>query len=260
MESLEIGIFVGPALYAVFFAFARITALLAAMPLIGMSSVPIPVRVALGGLTAVVLAPQFANSADLSDLDGLQFGLRLGNEILLGLALGFAIQVVLSVIDLVGTFIGLNAGLGMATHFDPIQQGQANIVTKLIQTAGFLAFFSLNMHHEVFLGLADSFVVAPPGSGVVAVVAGPGMSETLGRLLVDATRISFPVIGIVLVMNLTSALVTRFAQQMNIYFSVGLPLNAVAGLMALGLAVPALIGVVSAESGSIRHLLINLVG
>ena len=63
-----------------------------------------------------------------------------------------------------------------------------------------------------------------------------------------------------LVLNLVSALVTRFAQQMNIYFSVGLPANAMAGLWATALAIPALAAAVVSAGAGMRGLIGSLVG
>jgi len=54
--------------------------------------------------------------------------------------------------------------------------------------------------------------------------------------------------------------VTRFAQQMNIYFSVGLPANAAAGLLAAALAVPALVAAVAGHGSGIRELMLRMVG
>jgi len=54
--------------------------------------------------------------------------------------------------------------------------------------------------------------------------------------------------------------VTRFAQQMNIYFSVGLPANAAAGLITTGLSIPALILALHGAMGGIRGLMLAVVG
>ena len=90
--------------------------------------------------------------------------------------------------------------------------------------------------------------------------AGIGMSEFLGQIFGDALRITMPVVIVVLFLNIVAALVTRFAQQMNIYFSVGLPANAAAGLITTGLSIPALILALHGAMGGIRGLMLAVVG
>ena len=97
--------------------------------------------------------------------EAASFAVSLGSEIFLGAAMGFAIRLMLSVIDVVGTVLAANCGLGMAMQFDPVTQSQGLIVSRLVQTAGFLVFLALDLHHEVLIGLVGSFSVAPPGQG-----------------------------------------------------------------------------------------------
>ncbi len=248
----------GAGLFAVLLAFARITGLLHTMPIISAKAVPIPIRVGFALVLAVVIAP-LAPPLETT-WDPIPMALMAASELLLGAAMGFCATLLLTVLDVAGHFIGMNSGLGIAMQFDPLTQGQALVVTKLIQTGGMLVFLALDLHHQILLGLADSFLIAPAGSGVLALTAGGSMSAVMSGLLADAMRISMPVVAAVLFLNLVSALVTRFAQQMNIYFSVGLPANAMAGLFAAALCVPAVAAAVVAAGGGMRDLIASVVG
>lgn len=248
----------GAGLFAVLLAFARIAGILHTMPLISAKAVPIPIRVGLALLLAVVVAP-LAPPVETT-WDPIPMSLMAGSELLLGAAMGFCATLLLSVLDVAGHFIGMNSGLGIAMQFDPLTQGQALVVTKLIQTGGMMIFLALDLHHQILFGLADSFLIAPAGSGVLLTSAGGAMSAVVGGLFADAMRISMPVVAAVLFLNLVSALVTRFAQQMNIYFSVGLPANAMAGLFAASLCIPAIAAAVIAAGGGMRDMLASVVG
>ena len=260
MSTLEFGIEVGPTLYAAFMVFARVTAMLHVVPLFSMNSVPVVIRAALGGFVALIVSPWVAGDVVATGWEAATFAVSLGSEIFLGAAMGFAIRLMLSVIDVVGTVLAANCGLGMAMQFDPVTQSQGLIVSRLVQTAGFLVFLALDLHHEVLIGLVGSFSVAPPGQGVLALAAGPAFSEMFAKILADTTRLSMPLVAAVLFFNMMATLVTRFAQQMNIYFSVGLSANVWAGLMAIAATIPALVAVIIDDAQNIRGLMRALAG
>jgi flagellar biosynthesis protein FliR len=259
-ELLQLSIHADAGLYATLMAFVRIAGLLHAMPLIKMSVVPVPIRVALAMVLAVTISPLVPVAEADVTWAGPLLAVRAISEAMLGLAMGFACALLLTVLDIAGTFLGMNAGLGIATQFDPISGSNSLVISRFTGAIGFLIFLALDLHHQIFLGLVDSFLIAPPGTGFLAPSAGLGLSSVLGALFMDAMRISMPVVAAVLIFNLVSALVTRFAQQMNIYFSVGLPANAMAGLWATSLAIPALAAAVVTAGAGMRGLMGSLVG
>ena len=208
-------------LLMVLLTFGRVGGLLQAMPILSLGNVPIPVRVGLGLMMSVLVAAGLPAPTGLSELSAVHVGVLFVSETVLGLGMGFTATLLLSVIDVAGSFVGMNSGLAVAMQFDPMSGGQSLVVTRILQLAAFLTFLALDLHHEMFLGLADSFAVAPPGKGVLAFAAGEQRALQFAAVLHDAVRISMPVVATALFVNLVAALVTRFAQQMNIYFSVG---------------------------------------
>ena len=250
----------GPQLFGMLLAFARITGIVHTAPIIGTKTVPVPLKVGLAGLLALAVGPLLVVDPSAMSWSGPKLGLLMGSELLLGVGMGFSATVLLALLEMLGTFVGINSQLAIALSFDPLSGSQQVITTRLVQVAGFLVFLSLDLHHQVLYGLVDSFVVAPAGTGVLAAAAGTSMSAVLGDVFLDAMRISMPVVAAVLVLNLVAALVTRFAQQMNIYFSVGLAANAAAGLFATALAIPALAAAILARGETIRELMLSMVG
>jgi len=259
-EVLGLQFVVGPEYFGLLLAFARITGVLHTAPLISSRNVPVLIRVGLAACLAFILSPLVAVDPAAVTWNGPKLGFLVLSELFLGLGMGFVGAIAMSIIDLTGTFIGLNSGLAVASQFDPLSRTQQMVLTRLLQVAGFLAFFAYDLHHLVFLGLIDSFLVAPPGAGVLHQAAGLGFGQLIGQIFADAMRISMPVVIVVLFLNIVAALVTRFAQQMNIYFSVGLPANAIAGLVATGLAVPALLATMHSAMGGMRGLMISVIG
>jgi flagellar biosynthetic protein FliR len=145
-------------------------------------------------------------------------------------------------------------------QFDPLTQSPSLVVTRLLQAIGLLLFLGADLHHQVLLGLVDSFRLAPPGAAALFPSAGISLSQALAGIFLDAVRVSMPVVAVALFLNLAAALVTRFAHQMNVYFSLGLTANAAAGLFATALLVPALLAAVLGRADELRGAATMLVG
>lgn len=258
MSGLALSVGWQDGLLALLLAFARIGGLLQTMPLLGQKNVPIPVRAGLALIISAVVLPSLPHARPPAGF--IAFAFAFGSEALLGLAMGWLATMLLSAVDVAGSFIGMNAGLAVAVQFDPMSGGQSLVITRVFQIAAFLSFLSFDLHHELFLGVVDSFRLAPPGEGVLAFTVGDELAARLGGVLVDAARISMPVVAVAFFVNLVAALVTRFAPQMNIYFSVGLAAQAPLGILTACFVIPAVIALVARVAGEARGLLPLLVG
>jgi len=255
MSTVSVGIDLSTDLFAALAAFVRVGATIQSMVLFSMRGVPIPVRVGLAALLSIIILPVLPDRPDLVSWEPAGLGVALAGEALLGVFLGTSTRILFAFIDLAGTLIGINAGLAVAQQFDPVSQGQSLVVTRMVQIAGMMVFLAADLHHQVFLGLFDTFLVAPPGTGLPLASAGMGLSNEFGRLFLDAVRISMPVIGAVMFLNVVASLVTRFAQQMNIYFSVGLAVNAAVGLIAAAPALEEVASLLIRIGGTLRPML-----
>ena len=83
-----------PQLY--FLVFARVFALVLSAPLMGSRSLPVAVKAALALLTAYVAAPALVERYD-SSLDGPVFWVMLLGEALIGVVIGFFLQIIYAV-------------------------------------------------------------------------------------------------------------------------------------------------------------------
>src|SRR5471032_746602 len=84
---------------ALLWPLTRILGLIAAAPLFGHASVPVTVRIGLGVLLAMIVAPAIPAlpAADPLSLAGL---LILAQELLIGLAMGFTIRIVFEAVEM----------------------------------------------------------------------------------------------------------------------------------------------------------------
>lgn len=210
--------------------FIRIGAFLMVMPLIGSSFTPVRVRLLLAVVLTIVIAPVVPPAAtrDVLSAAGLVMMIQ---EIAIGVALGFLVQLVFDAIALGGQVIGMSMGLGFAVFLDRERGVNIPVLGQLFLMLGMLVFLSMDGHLAMIQLLADSFYAWPIA---VKGLTLPAIAEVLAwtaQLFVFALKIALPAITALLVVNLSFGVMSRAAPTLNL-FAVGFPVA-----MLLGFAV-----------------------
>jgi flagellar biosynthetic protein FliR len=127
--------------------------------------------------------------------------------------------------------------LGMAKMADPINGIQVPIVTTFYITLGMLILLALDIHLVMLQLLIDSFEVFP-----VAVdgITRNTLWDVVGwgtRLFEIGVLMSLPIIGSILLLDISMGVMQRAAPQMHI-FAIGFPITLLAGLLLIWVTVP----------------------
>jgi flagellar biosynthetic protein FliR len=223
--------------------FVRIGAFLMVMPVIGTSFVPVRVRLLLAIVLTVVIAPIVPPAAteELLSLAGL---VMMVQEIAIGVAMGFLVQLVFDAIALGGQVIGMSMGLGFAVFLDRARGVSIPVLGQLFLMLGMLVFLATEGHLAMIQLLAESFQAWPIGEGGLTV---PVLGELLAwtsQLFVFALRIALPAITALLVVNLSFGVMSRAAPTLNL-FAVGFPVAMLLGFMVIFLNMGVLVENVS---------------
>jgi len=100
------------------YPFLRILALMSSAPLFSHASVPVPLRVGLAlAITAIVALA--APAAPFVSPFSAAGGILIVQQIVVGVAIGLAMQLVFAAVTLAGDLIGLQMGLSFAAFVDP---------------------------------------------------------------------------------------------------------------------------------------------
>ena len=215
--------------------FARILALIASAPVIGNPSLPASVKIGLGVFITLLVAPLVPAPADISPASAAGL-LILAQQVLIGLALGFAMQVVFWAAELAGEFIGLQMGLGFATLYDASVPGFIPVVAQYLSVVLSLAFLAIDGHLLLLSALVQSFHALP----LAPLAAASGLSALVqwgGSIFAYGLALALPLLAALLITNLALAVLTRAAPQLNI-FVVGFPLTILVGIFGLALLLP----------------------
>ena len=222
-----------------FYPFVRIAALASSAPLFSHRSIPRPTRITLCVMIAIVVAPTLPPTPFVSPFSA-QGVVLIIQQLLIGVAIGFTMQIVFAAVELAGELIGLQMGLSFAT-FVNADADPTPIVGSFLTVTMMLVFLAINGHLMLIAGVANSFASFP-------VDGGPGLVFFDVRALVMAGRelfslgvtMALPVVAAMLLANLALGVLTRTAPQLNL-FAVGFPVTLATGLAMLALAMPFLV-------------------
>ena len=221
---------------ALLWPLTRILGLIAAAPLFGNASVPISLKIALGVLLALIVAPLVPAmpGADPLSLAGL---LILVQEMLIGLAMGFSIRIVFAALEMAGEISSLTMGLGFATFFDPLTQGRSSAISQFLALLATMAFLAVNAHLVLLSALAESFVSLPISALPVSGAGFKQMADWGGKIFSSGVQLSLPIVAALLITNIALGILTRAAPQLNL-FGIGFPITLGMGVLVLMTALP----------------------
>ncbi|MBK1694242.1 flagellar biosynthetic protein FliR [Chromatium weissei] len=232
MAAQDIALWVG----AWMWPFVRISAMLLVAPLFGARHVNIRARLGLGLLLALTVVPQLKAPPFIDPLstEGLVVAVR---QILIGIALGFTLQMIFSALTQAGEYIALSMGLGFASAMDPVGGVQVPMISQFLTILAMLIFLALNGHLVLIQLLLKSFDTLP--------VTGEGLTTDdlwavvrFGDVMFShALLIALPAMAALLLVNLAMGVVTRASPQLNI-FAIGFPVTILAGFIILILNLP----------------------
>lgn len=164
-------------------------------------------------------------------------------QILLGVSLGFLVQVLFSAVQAAGEMVDIFGGVSVQPSFDPLSGSQASGFGRIYQVIATTLLFAIGGHLLLMRGFIESFNAIG--------VAGLDLSSLQGLLignlahfLLAAVEIAAPVIAVSFLIEIGQGLVARAAPQMNVFLAV-MPLKIMLAIVMVAIALPLLPGMVS---------------
>ncbi|MDH5777666.1 MAG: flagellar biosynthetic protein FliR, partial [Gammaproteobacteria bacterium] len=148
---------------AYFWPLVRVGGVLMTAPVFGSKPVPVRIRLIITLAITSVIVPVISPNMPAVDAFGPMSILVVAQQLLIGVAMGFAFQLVISAVITGGQAIGLQMGLGFAVMVDPQNGSQAPVLSQLYVLMVLLAFLLMDGHLLLIEILADSFRSIPIG-------------------------------------------------------------------------------------------------
>jgi flagellar biosynthetic protein FliR len=222
-----------------YWPFVRIGACFMVAPAFGAATVPPRVRVVLAGAVTLLVAPLLPASPAVAPFSagGL---IVTAQQILIGTALGFCLQILFDSVTLGGQVLANSMGLSFAFNLDPLRGADSSTpaLGQLYTLLVMLTFLALNGHLALIETLVHSFSTLPVGEGGL----GPQGLHTVvlwgSQLFAGALAIALPGVTALLIVNIAFGVMSRAAPAFNL-FAVGLPVTLVFGLVIVVAGLPA---------------------
>jgi len=210
----------------------RVGGLLLVAPLWSAKSVPMRLRTACLVLFAVLLLPTALASAPAGGVV-ITPATFLG-ETLIGFAIGFAGALVIAGAEAAGDMMAISIGLSGAAIFNPTNGGQTMVLGQFMQLFALTLLLTAGGHVMMIDALADTFRILPLGGSLNLAEGAHALAATGRTIFSAALRFSAPILGAIMLTNVSLGVLSRAAPQLNI-FSVAFPLQIGIGLLTLAL-------------------------
>lgn len=235
LTTEQIGGWVG----SFFWPFARISALMMVAPVFGSQLMPVRVRVLMAFVFSIVAIPLLppVPAVDPISFTGLNI---LAQQVLIGLAMGFIVQMVFQALVIAGESIANGMGLGFARMVDPANGVQVPVISQFLIVMATLLFVILNGHLLLINLVVESFRLLPVGETGLSVQGAWQVASWGTQMFAGAILVAIPAVAALLVVNISMGVITRAAPQLNI-FAVGFPLMILLGFVFLALTTPAML-------------------
>ena len=215
---------------------SRMSGIVMFAPFLGDTVVPTGVKAALVVTLTALLYPVLSSHVLAASPERWPF--ILGCELLVGIALGIAANLVFEAAQMAGQVLSVQMGYSLVNILDPQTQVETNVLSVFHQNFVLLIFLALNAHHWILRAVARSFDYLPPGS---AHLSGPfvtGLLAAAGSVLKIGIQIAAPILGATMVADLFLGLLSKASPQLP--------------LLMLGPAIKGLFGVLLL-SAVMRH-------
>ena len=182
-----------------------------AAPVFGAPQVPLQLRFVVSlavGIAALGAHPFVLPEGGIASVVGVA---TVIGEVLVGLALGFAVQIGLASALVAGETIGNAMGLGFAAMVDPMTNAQSGAIGQMLSILGTFLFLGMGGHLILASIVLDSYHALPPGAAWLSDKAIGSLIGFGGDLFAMGLAIALPVGFAVVLVQLVMAMLARSA-------------------------------------------------
>lgn len=234
----------------------RIGGLVLVAPVFSATPIPPMLRVGIIVLLAVLLQPVARTTAH----DGASFTLESAlAETLVGFAIGLGAALIVGAADAAGELIAIQIGLSGAALFDPLTNQQGAALGQFCSFFAVTLMLALDGHLMMLDALATSTRMLPVGSTLDLAGGARAMVAMGGQLFGLGLRFAAPVIAVILIANVSLAILGRAAPQLNI-LTVAFPIQIGVGLLAFAATIPVIAMFFNGWQGTYQSMLSHSLG
>lgn len=225
---------------------ARVGSMMGAIPVFNGGQVPPQMRIGVTFAMALLVYPVVSGMMPDQTFSPLELGVLLGQEVILGLLVGFLAQLVFMAAEFAGSLIGYQMGFAAANVFDPTTQRQVALISQFQGVLAILLFLALDVHHLFLRAIVSSFTMVPPGTLNLSGGAIPLLMEVASHSLLLSIQLVAPILALLILSSLILGIMSRVFPQLNV-FMLSFPLNIGVSLVVMGMTLGVFAALLSKE-------------
>ena len=217
--------------------FARVFGLLLVLPVFS-TGIPTMARAGLSFFIALLSTPLVVGLNLLAPVPNIaEYIIHLLSSLIVGLAIGFIVQATVSAVQLSSSIFSNTMGLSFSESINPLTQDNIPTLGNFLSFMIMLLFIRTESHFVFIEIVIRSFQEIPiiQASSVEALFI--SMKTTASVILALAFRISLPIIGVTLLLDIAMGLIGRVAPQFNVMV-MGWNIKIFIGFVVLWLIIP----------------------
>ncbi|GAB6038846.1 flagellar biosynthetic protein FliR [Fundidesulfovibrio butyratiphilus] len=223
-----------PVFFSFFLTLVRISLVVFMLPFFGAGAIPNSIKGALCMVMSLALFPKLSFPPSMLPLNTMGLTLMLLGEVLLGLVLNILVNFLFAAIQTGGYIIGFSMGFSMMNVLDPMTGTSESMTAQFFYQCTVLIFLGLNGHLFILQGLCESFSLVPPGGLLITPALGESILRFAANIFVIAIRVSAPIMVSLFLVDLSLALISRGAPQLNV-LTFGFPIKILVGFLFMTL-------------------------
>lgn len=231
-------------LFCFFAVLVRVSVMITVLPIFGDKTIPAPVKVLLSLAVTFVLYPGLVKQDLVRPADAVIWAAStwgivrtVGQEVLVGLAIGFVAKLVFDAIQVGASIVSNMMGFGMASVYDPHHETQTTVIAEIQVAISMLLFLALDGHHLMLHGALDSFRFCGLGEAGMTALAQTRVIEMTGTVLKFGIQLGAPITVVMFGVNVAFGIFSKTIPQMNVLV-LSLGISAFAGIVVMMLGAP----------------------
>ncbi|MEJ9280188.1 flagellar biosynthetic protein FliR [Ureibacillus thermosphaericus] len=211
--------------------FVRISAFFVTVPFFSYRTIPPQLKILLALMLAWMM--YYTIQTEVIPIDG-NYILLIMKEAMIGLIIGLAATIIISIVQIAGGFIDFEMGFAMANIVDPLTGAQSPMMGQFFNLLILYLLIATNGHHLILDGIYYSYQFIPinhfPNFGDA------GMAEFTVKLIAVVFSVAFqmsaPLVAALFLLTLAIGIIGKTVPQLNI-FIIGFPLKIIVGFLVL---------------------------
>lgn len=217
----------------------RLSAFFVVWPVFHVSSVPVQVKILMSVAVATMIFPLVSKEGYITGLGDSLIIWYVIKEVFIGLTMGYLARLFFYIFNIAGDIISISMGLSGVQLLNPNFGGRSSAIEQFLMIMATLFFISIDGHHLLIMGIADSFRLVPVFQNSIS-LAGFEMSTLFLKEITEmGLKICAPAMVSILFMNLALAIIGKAVPQFNVLIT-SLPVNILFGFTVLFVSMPIL--------------------